>query len=130
MGPKRYTKAPCAIADIPEVDIVCISHSHYDHLDHGSICQLRKSHPKATYFVPLGNKQWFTSMGVKECVELDWWDQREVELTGKKAGERVEATVTLLPCQHTSGRGLTDRAATLWGSWGVRSGKKNVYFAG
>lgn len=69
-------------------------------------------------------------MGVKECVELDWWEQREVELTGEKAGERVDATITLLPCQHTSGRGLTDRAATLWGSWGVRSGGKNVYFAG
>lgn len=58
MGPKRYTRPPCAIADIPGVDVVVISHNHYDHVDHASVLALKKHHPNAHYFVPLGVRAW------------------------------------------------------------------------
>ncbi|KAI5812162.1 putative Zn-dependent hydrolase/oxidoreductase family protein [Pyronema omphalodes] len=128
IGPKRYTKKPCDIEDIPEIDVVCISHNHYDHTDHSTLMKIFKKFPNCQYFVPLGNKDWFSSCGIKSCTELDWWEDREVELTVKEG--KLNATVGLLPCQHTSGRGLTDRSLTLWGSWYVKSGGKNVYFAG
>jgi N-acyl-phosphatidylethanolamine-hydrolysing phospholipase D len=66
MGPKRYTKAPCDIADIPVVDIVCISHNHYDHTDHSTIKKLQELHPNIHFFVPLGDKQWFAA----ECAAV------------------------------------------------------------
>jgi N-acyl-phosphatidylethanolamine-hydrolysing phospholipase D len=90
--------------------------------------KILKKFPNCQYFVPLGNKEWFSSCGIKTCTEMDWWEDREVELTVKEG--KLNATIGLLPCQHTSGRGLTDRSLTLWGSWYVKSGGKNVYFAG
>ncbi|KAI5793042.1 beta-lactamase superfamily domain-containing protein [Geopyxis carbonaria] len=152
MGPKRYTKMPCDIADIPVVDIVCISHNHYDHLDYNTILKLKKSHPRAWFFVPLGNKEWFTATGIENCTEMDWWEDREVSLTpattagSTQDGDSISADAALaeegaspgsitarigcVPCQHTSNRGLTDRSATLWSGWSIESGGKKLYFAG
>jgi L-ascorbate metabolism protein UlaG (beta-lactamase superfamily) len=73
----------------------------------------------------------FTCSGIENCTEIDWWDEREVVLNPNDLnGGKVSAKLGLLPCQHTSGRGLTDRSMTLWGSWSVESGGKKVYFAG
>jgi N-acyl-phosphatidylethanolamine-hydrolysing phospholipase D len=66
MGPKRYTKKPCDIEDLPAVDIVCISHNHYDHTDYNTILKLQKTHPNVHYFVPLGNKEWLVQQN-NEC---------------------------------------------------------------
>jgi len=129
IGPKRYTRLPCEIAEIPVVDVVCISHNHYDHLDHGTVLALKKHHPNARFFVPLGVKPWFDSLGIAHCIELDWWESREMVLKSKDSAT-ISALIEFLPCQHTSNRGLTDRAATLWGSWRIESGGKNLYFAG
>ena len=84
----------------------------------------------------------FTSQGIENCTELDWWDEREIWLTNdsdttvtsdKAETEQhgsITAKIGCLPCQHTSGRSLADQGRTLWGSWSVESGGKNVYFAG
>lgn len=58
MGPARFTKIPCKISDIPAIDAVIISHNHYDHLDYGTIIDIKKYHPSAWFFVGLGNAQW------------------------------------------------------------------------
>lgn len=59
MGPKRVTRMPCEIEDIPAIDIVVISHNHYDHMDYNTIMKLTKCHPNVWFFVPLGNKPWY-----------------------------------------------------------------------
>jgi N-acyl-phosphatidylethanolamine-hydrolysing phospholipase D len=121
-GPQRYTKPPCKLADIRHlVDMVVISHNHYDHLDLNTLLELR---PETIYFVPLGNKQWIlnnvnTQATVYEC---DWWDEHEVK------GLKIACT----PCQHFTGRSLTDRFKTLWASWVIiePSSGARYYFAG
>lgn len=50
---------PCDIKDIPVIDIVVISHNHYDHMDYNTIMKLKKCHPNVWFFVPLGNKAWY-----------------------------------------------------------------------
>ena len=146
LGPKRYTEAPCQIEDIPNVDAICISHNHYDHMDHPTLMQIHKQHPNAHFFVPLANKEWFIKSGVKanQVTELDWWDERDFKITPggdtkvaklERSSESDEAQSTIakigcLPCQHISARSPWDKARTLWSSWSVESGGKRVYFAG
>lgn len=83
LGPKRYTPAPCRLADIPILDAVVISHDHYDHLDHASVMQVVERHPGVRFFVPLGNRKRLEGWGVEggSVVEMDWWEERELRLT-------------------------------------------------
>lgn len=144
MGPKRYTEVPCQIAEIPTIDAVVISHNHYDHLSYHTVKEISQMHPNCHFFAPLGNKTWFTESGINQMTELDWWDARDLRLSpsykdskdvkmpeeGSSSPAEISARISCLPCQHFSGRGLTDRAKTLWASWSVESGGKKVYFAG
>jgi N-acyl-phosphatidylethanolamine-hydrolysing phospholipase D len=124
IGPARYTKAPCKIEDIPEVDAIVISHNHYDHLDTHTIKTLTKLQ-KPHIFAPLGNDTYFKSTGVPttnaHC--LDWWDSRNitVSLPGVSPGTTVTGGfhLTCTPGQHFTGRGVLDRFKTLWASWAV-----------
>ncbi|KAK3389443.1 putative Zn-dependent hydrolase/oxidoreductase family protein [Podospora didyma] len=149
MGPKRFTKQPCAIADIPIVDAVVISHSHYDHLSNPSVQEIHKHHPEAHFFVGLGLEKWFRSSGITKVTELDWWEDADftvtpatTEGTGAAASDKatgpaesITARISCLPAQHTSGRTGLDKDTTLWCSWAVSSGKtpetsKSVWFGG
>ncbi|KAF2458019.1 beta-lactamase superfamily domain-containing protein [Lineolata rhizophorae] len=140
LGPKRYTEMPCNIADIPTVDAVMISHSHYDHLSHPTVMEINKRHPNCHFFVPLGNKKWFEECGIHSVTELDWWESRDISLTpseqkvesqtGSAEGSDIKATISCLPCQHTSARTPFDRNHTLWASWAVESAGKKVWFGG
>ncbi|KAF2865985.1 beta-lactamase superfamily domain-containing protein [Massariosphaeria phaeospora] len=148
---KRYTPPPCEIEDLPFVDLVVISHNHYDHLSYPTILRIKNKFPQAHFFAPLGNRKWFVDSGVpaERVTELDWWDQRDVKLDGGKAGQEkavgveqpgeltqrevekaITATVGALPCQHVSARTPFDKCRTLWASWSVESGGAKVYFAG
>jgi L-ascorbate metabolism protein UlaG (beta-lactamase superfamily) len=136
LGPSRYTEIPCEIADIPFIDAVIISHNHYDHLSHPTILKIRELNPNAPFFVPLGNRNWFTECGIHNVTELDWWEECDMRLlavesesdTGKQ--ENIMARIGCLPCQHMSARTPTDRNATLWASWSVESGGKKIWFGG
>ena len=145
MGPKRYTPPPCQIKDIPVIDVVVISHSHYDHLSHPSITEISKRHPNVLFAVPLGLKKWFNESGVTNVVELDWWQDVTVTFTPQNSGKAVStpshpspesaapaspkttddqtitATFSCLPSQHTSARTAWDTAQTLWASWSIKS---------
>jgi len=144
-GQKRFTKQPCTIAEIPIVDAVVISHSHYDHLSAPSVSDIKKHHPDAHFFVGLGLEKWFRRAGVDKVTELDWWEDAEMIMTPKStstsvlkvensinaaskaesSAEHEQQTITAkfscLPAQHSSGRTGLDKDTTLWCSWGVSS---------
>jgi L-ascorbate metabolism protein UlaG (beta-lactamase superfamily) len=146
-GPKRYSPPACSLADLPPVDAVVISHSHYDHLSHPSVQEIARRNPEAHFFVGLGLEKWFHASGITKVTELDWWQDADLVLTkakpaeggadaaeaaeaDKTAPDTISARITCLPCQHSSGRTATDRDTTLWASWAVRSGGKSVWFGG
>lgn len=115
IGPKRYTPTPCSIADLPDVDLVCISHNHYDHLDLDSIRELHAKSRKTRFFCPLGIKDWFVSIGIAEDLvkELDWWEG--ASLSTPESDTTVNLVCT--PAQHMSARSVGDQGKTLWCSW-------------
>ncbi|KAH6608813.1 nape-hydrolyzing phospholipase d [Trichoderma cornu-damae] len=132
MGPKRFTPRPCALGDIPVVDAVVISHSHYDHLSHGSVLEIQRHHPDVQFFVGLGLAPWFRRSGLTNVTELDWWQDATLTVNAPVGGENrtMSAQISCLPCQHTSARTAFDKDTTLWCSWAVRSGEKSVWFGG
>lgn len=122
-GPKRYFKTPIAIEDLPKIDMVLISHDHYDHLDKNSIKNLIKKDPKLKFYAPLGVAAYLEDWGVNKnnIIEFDWWDELTLPADYKLA---------FAPTRHFSGRGLLNRNITLWGSWIVKSKNHSIYFGG
>lgn len=122
-GPKRYTQPALRVDELPPIDVVVISHDHYDHLDKPSIAALGNQ-PK--YFVPVGIKAWLVGEGVAadRIEELDWWQEQNIEVKG------VPLTIVATPAQHFSGRGLFDRNKRLWSSWLVRWETFSTWFGG
>lgn len=121
-GPKRFQPVPVALKALPPVDVVIVSHDHYDHLDYPTITALAKT--GVPFVTSLGVGAHLEAFGVtaERITELDWWESHRVPGTG------VE--VTAAPSQHFSGRGLKDRNATLWSSMVVRSDRHRVFFSG
>lgn len=119
-GPERLAPLGLTLQELPPIDLVLLSHNHYDHLDEAAVKTLVRDHPQITFVVPLGVKQWFTARGISRVVELDWWQDCTVGA----------AKVSVLPAQHFSGRGPFDRNATLWCSLLLEIGGKKIYFAG
>jgi N-acyl-phosphatidylethanolamine-hydrolysing phospholipase D len=120
-GPRRAQPPGVALADQPPVDVVLISHNHYDHLDRASVVKLdRRGQGRTLFLVPLGNKAWMEAQGIRHVVELDWWDKHVVGATAFQ----------LVPVQHWSARSLGDRNQTLWGGWVARGPDLHWYFSG
>lgn len=119
-GPKRVTPIPFNISDLPKIDVVLISHNHYDHLDEESIRKLSRSQPDIQFLVPLGLASLLKDWGARNVQELDWW--QPVTLGG------VEIQPT--PVQHWSKRSFFDRNKTLWSGWMLRWDDFSFYFAG
>ncbi|XP_024541309.1 N-acyl-phosphatidylethanolamine-hydrolyzing phospholipase D [Selaginella moellendorffii] len=122
IGPKRVMPVPFPIKELPPIDVVIISHNHYDHLDETTVRALGNT---PLYLVPLGIKKWFNGIGITNVVELDWWEEHKIPYSGSKV---LKAVCT--PCQHFSGRGIFDRNKTLWCSWVMEADKRKFYFAG
>ena len=124
IGPVRAQPPGIAITDLPPIDVVVISHNHYDHLDRQSVLDIAQhsaTTPTRTLFlVPLGMRSWFTDLGLTNAREMDWWDT----LTERGV------TFTFTPTQHWSARGMGDRSQTLWGAWAVTAPDLHWYFAG
>jgi len=119
-GPKRFQPVPVKLAQLPHIDLVLLSHDHYDHLDYPTVRALAKV--GVPFVTSLGVGAHLEAFGVApELIhELDWWDR--FELRG--------VAITAAPSQHFSGRGLKDRNATLWSSFALRSADHAVFFSG
>lgn len=118
---RRFSvKLPITIEELPPIDIVVLSHDHYDHLDSSSI---RKLIPKTgTFLVPLGVGKQIRKRGASPdtVLELDWGEEVNVQ------GIRFTCT----PARHFSGRGLFDQDSTLWCSWVFKTGKRSLFYSG
>lgn len=118
---KRFSDNTLGLIDeFPDIDVLLLTHDHYDHLDYDSMQKLKPKVKK--YFVALGVARHLIQWGVPESdiVEFDWWNQQVLE------GVRIAFT----PTRHFSGRGLTDRAKSLWGGWVFTTQTENIYFSG
>jgi L-ascorbate metabolism protein UlaG (beta-lactamase superfamily) len=125
-GPKRFQPVPVALRELPPIDLVLVSHDHYDHLDYPTIRELARH--DVPFVTSLGVGAHLEAWGVphERITELDWWESHRVVSRNRKA----EVTVTAAPSQHFSGRGLRDRNATLWSSLVLRSKRHAVFFSG
>lgn len=125
IGPKRRTPLPLSPADLPTLDAVLISHNHYDHLDIASLRALaRQDGGEPLFIVPLGNARLLRAHGLTRIRELDWWQSLTL------GTDSAPLQVTLVPVQHWSGRGLTDRNRSLWGGHVVQHQGRKMFFAG
>ena len=114
----RYAPFPLQPEELPPMQVVLISHNHYDHLDKDSI---RKIGTGPLYLTPLGYREWFEDVlpGAR-VIELDWFQKYTIH----------GITYRLLPAQHWTKRTPWDTNKRLWGSWLVESANRKVYFAG
>ena len=121
-GPKRFQPVPVALSALPPLDLVIVSHDHYDHLDYPTIRELAKNN--VPFVTSLGVGAHLEMWGVhrERIVELDWWESHTVPNTG--------LTVSAAPSQHFSGRGLKSGNATLWSSLVLRTQRHGVFFSG
>ena len=115
LGPTRKVRVPFTIAEGPRIDVVLISHNHYDHLDADSVDALaRQPGGPPLFIVPLGVDRWMRERGIVNVIAMDWWNAREVAST---TGDRLR--ITCVPVQHWSSRSPGDRFETLWGGYVV-----------
>jgi len=121
-GPKRFQPVPVPLRAMPPLDLVVISHDHYDHLDYPTIRELARS--GVPFVTSLGVGAHLEAWGVEagRIFELDWWETHRLANSG--------LAVSAAPSQHFSGRGLKDRNATLWSSLVIRSPRHAVFFCG
>jgi len=121
-GPKRFQPVPVALRAMPPIDLVIVSHDHYDHLDYPTIRALAKS--AVPFVTSLGVGAHLEGWGVPagRITELDWWESHDIP------GSAVR--VTAAPSQHFSGRTLSTRNTTLWSSFVIRSERHSVFFSG
>lgn len=118
---KRFSENTLELIDeFPEIDLLLLSHDHYDHLD---LASMKKLMPKVKqYFVALGCARHLVHWGVNasQIEEFDWWHS--------SVFEGMEITFT--PSRHFSGRGLRDRFKSLWGGWVFKTENESIYFSG
>ncbi|MCH2215641.1 MAG: MBL fold metallo-hydrolase [Flavobacteriales bacterium] len=122
LGSNRYNRIlPIEIDSLPKIDGVFISHDHYDHLDYGSIKKLLNKTDH--FYLPLGVGVHFREWGVEKSriTEFNWWDEGIIS---------DDILIAFAPTRHFSGRGLSDRNATMWGSWIIRGKDAKLYFSG
>lgn len=120
VGPKRVREPGIDFDSLPGIDLVIISHNHYDHMDLASLKKLNQRF-SPRMLVPLGDKALLNSEGIEKVSEMDWWDA---------ASANSETSITFTPIRHFSSRGLFDRNKTLWGSYMIASHGRLIFFGG
>jgi len=119
VGPRRFTPPGLSVGQLPRIDVLLVSHNHYDHLDARTIEALPDKE-RIAVVVPLGLGRFFAARGFRRITELDWHGR--VTIDG--------LAVTCVPAIHRSARSLVDRNRTLWGGFVLESARRRLYFGG
>ena len=120
IGPKRLIPPAIPLNKIPKIDVVTVSHNHYDHLDIRSLKKISKNHPDAIFLVPAGDEKLLQRKRIKNVYNFNWWESIEYK----------EFVFTFTPVQHWSKRSLFDRNKSLWGGWYIKNKDYSIYHAG
>ncbi len=118
-GPRRFVDPGVPLEKLPSIDIVVVSHNHYDHLDDETVSNL-KNKDKIQVVVPLGLKSFFSERGYSRVTELDWGESVTI------GSIKIES----LPAVHDSARSTDDHNKTLWASWAIESPDMRILFIG
>lgn len=121
-GPKRIMPPAIPLEKLPPIDVILVSHNHYDHLDLPSLLSLqsRQADQPPLILAGLGNSALLHNAGLKRVKEMDWEDTHRVATT----------QFVFTEARHRSGRGFVDQMRTLWGAFVIKSTQGNIYFAG
>ena len=119
-GPRRVRPPGLPFDALPKVDVVLVSHNHYDHMDLPTLQRLERQH-QPLFVTTLGNRQRLRKAGLKRVEELDWWQTLSVQ---------SDFAITSTPAEHFSARSLSDRNRTLWGGFYLALPSFRVLFAG
>ena len=125
VGPKRLVPPPIEIHSLPKLDVIVVSHDHYDHLDIGSVLELKTQSPEARWFVPLGLETYLKKYGLSNVTAMDWGMTNS---STPSPGKLVE--ITCVPSQHWGSRYLIDVFSRLWCGWVIKVGDKTIYYTG
>ncbi len=119
-GSKRFSDLPITAEELPSIDLVIISHDHYDHLDYPTIQKIDGKVKK--YIVPLGVENHLERWGISEekITAVAWWEEVEID----------SLTVVCTPSRHYSGRKMIDQNDTLWASWVLKNESFQVFESG
>lgn len=120
LGPKRIRPPGMSLNQLPHIDVVLISHNHYDHMDEFTIKELEKRF-SPQFYVGLGDHKIMKEFGAKKVIELDWW----------QTSQALNVVLTYTPAQHFSARTPSDSFRSLWGGFMITTDQsKNIYFTG
>jgi L-ascorbate metabolism protein UlaG (beta-lactamase superfamily) len=119
-GPERMRPPGIRFEDLPDIDIILLTHNHYDHLDISTMKRLSEEF-KPKIFCTLGVGQYLKRKGIGNITEMDWWDESKIDSA---------LSVVCTPAQHFSGRGMFDRDRTLWAGFALMTEKGSIYYSG
>jgi L-ascorbate metabolism protein UlaG (beta-lactamase superfamily) len=122
VGPRRFQPVPVPVRGLPRLDLIAISHDHYDHLDYPTILELARLDVPIVTSLGVGAHLEAWGVPAKRITELDWWESYRLP--------DADLAVTATPSQHFSGRRFKTRNATLWSSLVVQSPRHTVFFSG
>ena len=124
MGPERFFSPTLPLSSLPEIDVVIISHDHYDHLGEMTVRSLAKGEAArdALWVTSLGVGSVLRTWGVASVLELDWTDSHRIVRRGR------ELKITSFPARHFSGRSLLNRFETLWASFAIEGDQHAIFF--
>lgn len=120
IGPKRYMPVGVLFDDLPKIDIILLSHNHYDHMDIDTLKKISNRDEQIIY-THLGVSDYLKKRDINGSIDMDWWD---------KIDYSQEIEIHSVPAQHFSARAISDRNRTLWGGFVVRTQNGDIYFAG